>query len=244
MKGATLVPLRETTISSCRTGRAQSMTPPRLNELRCPDCQQVTWVIESDYPGMDGEWTPYIERSYACGQCRRDGPGWTLLQQSPATFLLQPDTFCPMTQADFDYWVTVLRTHFPKHSRLKEVGRRFRPCLPEQAEAQRQAHARAFPVSEMKDQDGARREDPDLPVAMEWLEIMKPGDTLLFTRRDGGTLHCALVAAGFSLRRCHANGEVLADMVGATEAKARKVIRLYLRGERFRLIRQLLQRFG
>jgi hypothetical protein len=219
------------------------MTPPRLNELRCPGCQQVTWVIESDYPGMDGEWTPYIERSYACGQCGHDGPGWTLVQQSPPAFLLQPHTLHPMTQADFDYWATVLRTHFPEHPRVKEIGHRFRPFLPEQAEAQRQAHARAHPVSEMKDQDGARREDPDLPLAMEWLEIMKPGDTLLFTRRDGGTLHCALVAGGsFSLRRCHANGKVLTDTVGATEAKARKVIRLYLRGERLRLVRQLVQR--
>ena len=215
------------------------MTPPRLNELRCPGCQQVTWVIESDFPDMDGEWTPYIERSYACGQCRRDGPGWTLGQQSPPAFLDQPQTLYPMTQADFDYWVTVLRTHFPEHPRLKEGGRRFRPWLPEQAEAPRQAHARAHPVSEMKDQDGARRADPELPVAMEWLEIMKPGDTLLFTRRDGGTLHCALVAAGLSLRQCNANGEVLADMVGATEATARKVIGRYLRGDRFRFVRQL-----
>jgi hypothetical protein len=206
------------------------MTPGRLNQLQCPGCQQVTWVIDSDCQGPFVTWTPYVERSYACARCGRDGPGWTLGQQSPPEFLLQPQKLCPMTQADFDYWVTVLRNHFPEHTRLQEVGHRFRPYRPEQAEADRQAHARAHPVSEMKDQDGARRVDPDLPVAAEWLEIMKEGDTLLFTRRDGGTLHCELVAAGLSVRCRHANGEMLADVAGVPESTAREAIGMYLRG--------------
>lgn len=64
------------------------MTPGRLTELRCPGCQQSSWVIDSDYRGMDGVMLPYDERLYACAHCRHDGPGWTLGQQSPPEFLL------------------------------------------------------------------------------------------------------------------------------------------------------------
>jgi hypothetical protein len=38
------------------------MTPPRLTELECPHCQQVRWVIDSDYRGEDGVMLPYAER--------------------------------------------------------------------------------------------------------------------------------------------------------------------------------------
>ena len=159
------------------------MTPGRLNELRCPGCQQISWVIDSDYRGLDGTRVPYDERRYVCAHCRHDGPGWTLGQQSPPEFLLQPHDLYPMTQVAFDYWVTVLRTHFPAHPMLGRLGTTFVPRLPEEAEAIKEAHARAHPVAEMKDQDGARRVEPDLRTASEWLEIMKHGDTLEFRRR-------------------------------------------------------------
>ena len=37
-----------------------------------------------------------------------------------------------------------------------------------------------------RDQDGARRRCPDVHDASEWLNMMKPGDVLLFVHRDGG----------------------------------------------------------
>ena len=40
------------------------MTPGRLTQLRCPNCQQVTWVIDSDFREMDGVMIPYAEREY------------------------------------------------------------------------------------------------------------------------------------------------------------------------------------
>jgi hypothetical protein len=166
------------------------MTPPRLTELKCPGCQQVSWVLDSEYRGMEGEWVPYTERRYACVHCRHHGPGWTVGQQSPPAFLLQPHDLYPMTQAAFDYWVDILRTHFPTHPVLARLGTTFRPRLPEEVEAMRHAHERAHPVAEMRDQDGARRADPDEGVAGEWLEIMKAGDTLTFRRRNGSALQC------------------------------------------------------
>ena len=157
-------------------------SPGRLTELHCPVCQQISWVIDHDYRGMDGVMLPYDERRYACARCGYDGSGWTLGQQSPAWFLLQPHDLFPMTQSDFDYWVGILKTHFPAHPKLSGLGTTFLPRLPEQADAMKEAHARAHPVLEMKDQDGARRHEPDLQTAGEWLEIMKPGDVLVFRR--------------------------------------------------------------
>jgi len=197
------------------------------------------WVIDSDNRGMDGAMTPYVERRYTCVHCRRDGVGWTLGEQSPPEFLLQPHNLYPMTQAAFDYWVTVLRTHFPAHPLLKEVGHRFRPRLPEEVEAQRQAHRRAHPVYEMKDQDGARRADPDLRTAMEWLDVMKDGDTLVFRRHDGGTLQCAVVASVLSVRCVDVNGEVLGNIAVANEPTAGEAIRLYLLGDAMRCAKHL-----
>jgi hypothetical protein len=106
------------------------MTPGRVTELRCPGCQQVSWIIDSDYRGMDGEMIPYGERPYACARCRHDGPRWTLGQQSPPEFLLQPHDLYPMTQAAFEYWVEILRTHFPSHPALSGLGTSFVPRLP------------------------------------------------------------------------------------------------------------------
>ena len=57
------------------------MTPPRLTELRCPGCQQVSWVVDSDYRGTDGVMIPYDERPYACAGCGRDGIDWKIGQQ-------------------------------------------------------------------------------------------------------------------------------------------------------------------
>jgi hypothetical protein len=204
------------------------MTPPRLTALKCPKCQQVSWVLESDYRGMDGPWVPYVERRYACLRCRHHGPGWIVGQQSPPAFLLQPHDLYPMTQAAFDYWVDILRTHFPTHPLLTRLGTTFRPRLPEEVEAIRQAHERAHPVFEMQDQDGARRADPDPAVAGEWLEIMNAGDTLAFRRRDGSSLHVMCDGVTHSARWLDRTGTVLAEMAAMDEQTARRAIERYL----------------
>lgn len=106
------------------------MTPPRLTELECSGCRRRQWVIESDYRGIDGVFIPYAEREYACLGCGTRGSGWILRQQSPPEFLLQPHPMYPMTRADFTYWVDVLRTNFPDHPRLAELGGSFFPHIP------------------------------------------------------------------------------------------------------------------
>lgn len=207
------------------------MTPGRLTELRCPGCQQVSWVIDSDYRGMDGVMLPYNERRYACARCRHDGPGWTLGQQAPPEFLLQPHDLYPMTQAAFDHWVGILRTHFPAHPALSRLGTTFLPRLPEEAKLMDEAHARAHPVVEMKDQDGARRAEPDLRTVSEWLEIMKPGDALVLRRRDGGTLHIQFDGSGHSGNCLDPAGAVLAHAVGLDERTVREALQRYLSGD-------------
>jgi len=204
------------------------MTPPRLTELKCPGCQQVSWVLESDYRGMDGEWVPYIDRRYACVHCRHDGPGCTVGRQSPPECLLQPHDLYPMTQAAFDYWVDILRTQFPTHPALARLGTTFRPRLPEEVEAMRPAHERTHPVVEMQDQDGARRADPDPRVAREWLEVMKAGDTLAFRRRDGSSLHVMFDGVTHSARWLDRTGTVLAETSGMDEQTARQAMERYL----------------
>ncbi len=135
-----------------------------------------------------------------------------------------------MTQAEFDYWVEVLRTHFPAHPVLGRLGTAFRPCLPEEAEAIKEPHARAHPVAVMTDQDGARRADPDRVTAIEWLEIMKLGDTLEFRRRDGGLLKLMLDEAGHTGHCLDLSGAVLAHAAGLDQRTARCAILRYLSG--------------
>jgi hypothetical protein len=88
------------------------LTPGRLNELRCL-CGRVRWVIDSDWRSDQGPMIPYAERTYRCTACGHNGPGWTLMQQSPPAFLLQPHPMYPMRQQEFGYWLEILRTHFP-----------------------------------------------------------------------------------------------------------------------------------
>lgn len=110
------------------------MTPPRLSEIECPKCHRTTWIIDSDYRGarvMGGIELAYPERSYSCAGCGRSGPGWAVRQQSPPAFLLQPSNLYPMTRAEFNRWVAILRANFPDHPRLAELGRTFVPRTPD-----------------------------------------------------------------------------------------------------------------
>jgi hypothetical protein len=40
-----------------------------------------------------------------------------------------------MTQADFDFWVEILREYFPEHPLLAQLGTTFVPRLPDDATA-------------------------------------------------------------------------------------------------------------
>jgi len=106
------------------------MTPERLAQIQCPECHKTEWIIDSDYHRMNGVFVPYEGRMYGCPGCHRTGAGWSLKNQSPPAFLLQPHDLYPMTRDDFDYWVEILRGYFPDHPRLCELGRRFFPCTP------------------------------------------------------------------------------------------------------------------
>ena len=106
------------------------MTPSRLNELTCPNCAQASWIIDSDYRGVDGIMLPYEQREYRCRKCAKSGGGWQLIQQSPPAFFLQPHEMYPMSQDEFDHWVAILRDHFPDHPCLTQLGQSFFPRLP------------------------------------------------------------------------------------------------------------------
>ena len=49
-------------------------------------------------------------------------------------------------------------------------------------------YARRHPVLTMTDHDGTRQKDPPVEAALKWLDVMEPGQSLSFARRDGGTL--------------------------------------------------------
>ena len=109
------------------------MTPARFTEIECPGCHGAQWIIASDYRGAhlfgDSERT-YAERTYPCTTCKESRIGWLVRQQSPPEFLMQPHNSNPMTHDEFDYWVMILRTHFPDHPILLELGKSFFPRTP------------------------------------------------------------------------------------------------------------------
>lgn len=205
------------------------MTPPRLTELRCVACRHLTWVEDADDRGEDVESPPYEDREYWCGGCGRHRFAWEVVQQSPFAFLLQPHPAFPMTQEEFDRWVAILAAHFPSHPLLRAAGTTFVPYLPEQAAAAQAEFERLHPVAEMRDQDGARRRDPDLRTALEWLDIMVAGDQLTFTRRDGGRLEITLEES-LSARCRGTAGDVLAAAEDVRATSVRRAIEHYLDG--------------
>ena len=97
------------------------MTPPRLTELRCPQCKSGHWILDSDYRGMGGVFVAYEERDYPCPACGYSGHSFSVLQQSPPEFLLQPHPIYPMSRRDFDHWMQVLKENFPDHPHGSEL---------------------------------------------------------------------------------------------------------------------------
>ncbi len=211
------------------------MTPPRLTEVECPECHKTKWIIDSDYweADLDGSIDlGYAERSYSCAGCGRVGPGWLVRQQSPPEFWLQPHDMYPMTHADFDHWVAILRANFPDHPRLAELGKSFFPRTPEEVACARAAWEQAHPVGLMRDQDGARREDPDIRDATDWLEVMKTGDSLSFLRRDGGVLQVrGSEGEAFSVRCSDAGGQLVVEAADLDSRTVRNAIGRYLAGD-------------
>ena len=178
------------------------MTPPRLTELRCPCCAGTHWVIDSDFRGMDAELEePYERRAYACPRCSHRGASYQVVQQSPPAFLLQPHPLYPMSESEFAYWVGILREHFPDHPSLRRLGSDFVPYTPEQAGSDRRAFEALYPVAVIRDQDGATRRDPTYAEVEDWLDMMRPGDTLAVSDRHGAEIVVTCDApAGFSVR--------------------------------------------
>lgn len=109
------------------------MTPPRLVELCCPQCQRAHWVIDCDFRAAymaGGVDVDYGERRYLCKHCKYIGLGYTVLQKSPPEFFLQPHEMYPMKRAEFDHWVAILRQNFPDHHRLQDLGSKWYPYNP------------------------------------------------------------------------------------------------------------------
>jgi hypothetical protein len=212
-------------------------TPLRLSEVECPRCHGAKWILDNDYHGADlvgGVERGYPERSYACDGCGWSGAGWSVRQQAPPAFLLQPHELYPMTRAEFDRWVAILRANFPDHRSLAELGKSFFPCTPEDAAAARAARERARPVDKLRDQDGAGTNNPSMRHATDRVGIMRPGDTLSFFRRDGGTLELQrgeAAAGSFSCRCADERGRVLADAADLDPQTVLSAIDCYLAGD-------------
>lgn len=219
------------------------MTAPRLTEVECPECLGKKWIIDGDYRGADiagGVELVYPERSYACADCGRHGPGWSVRQQAPPAFLLQPHDLYPITQADFDHWVAILRTNFPDHPRLAELGSSFFPRTPEDTALAQTEWEREHPVREMRDQDGARRVDPEIFHAAEWLDLMRPGDSLSFLRRDGGLLEISGPAGETFLLRCVDDcGHVVLEAADLDSRTLLDVVGRYLAGKEITHAREI-----
>jgi TIR domain len=103
------------------------MTPPKLVQLKCPECAATHWTIDSDYRGIDGIYIDYSERDYECPGCGYSKEGYSVLQKSPPEFFLQPHPMYPMRQKDFDYWADILTSHVPDHLIIEDLGKEFRP---------------------------------------------------------------------------------------------------------------------
>ena len=202
------------------------MTPPRLYELACPHCDGRVWTIDSDFRGIDGVQTDVSAGDRMCAACHRGGPGWRIHQASPPAFFLQPHRLYPMAQAEFDYWVARLREHFPGDDTLQRPD--FRPFLPEEAEADRRRHEASYPVYEMRDQDGARRADPEALTTREWVEIMVPGDWLVFRRHGGQSLCIERGDHEYTVRWRLPSGDDAVVLRDLTLGAACEVARLYL----------------
>jgi hypothetical protein len=206
----------------------------RLAQLECPNCHRTRWMTGPDKTteAIGGPLWPDAGLEQYCPACGRSAPAWVVREQAPKSFLVQPNILHPMTRQDFDYWVGVLRAHFPDHPRLRQEGRVFEPATPDQAKARRDAYVAAHPIVDMRDQEGASRRFPDLRRACEWLEVMRPGDHLTFVHRDGDTLIFDGFARGsLSVRHLDSSGGVVTQRSEVGHKAACVIVWRYLAGD-------------
>jgi hypothetical protein len=179
----------------------------------------------------------YPERDYSCSACGFHGAGWTLGRQSPPAFFLQPHDLYPMTHDEFDDWVSILRESHPSHPKLTELGTTWFPRTPGEVDAARPA------VVEMRDQDGARKREPDAEDAMEWLDLMTaPTDSLAFTHKNGGALLVMGSSEGpFRLRYDDERQVAVIERRDVSRSLTIAVIDFYIAGETSACLRLLAQ---
>jgi hypothetical protein len=104
------------------------MTPPRISEIECPGCDRISWIIDSDFRAAylsGGVDLGYRDRTYSCAGCGSTGSGWAVRRQTPPRFLLHiPNTY-PMSYAAVEYWLSVMRAHFPGYPKLPVLEESF-----------------------------------------------------------------------------------------------------------------------
>ena len=108
-------------------------TPPKLIEFGCPKCSKSHWEIDRDFRGIGGKKIPYAIRSYTCPHCHFEGEGYTIVQESPPRFMIQPHRMYPMSKEDFAYWFDILKREFPDSWCLNPDSN-FVPFTPEEYE--------------------------------------------------------------------------------------------------------------
>lgn len=98
--------------------------PARLVLLECPQCGGTVCIFHTDFLGPPLKDNRLQLGDRAGGVCSKCAAGAELRvkQQAPHEFFFQPDSSHAMSQAEFDYWVGVLRAHHPEHAKLKELG--------------------------------------------------------------------------------------------------------------------------
>jgi len=100
-------------------------TPPRMVELKCPNCKCPHWEIDHDFRGTHLLGRPelsYGERSYSCPHCTATIAGYRVLRRSPPEFFLQPHGMYPMSVGNFAHWLALFREAFPEDDRLRSLG--------------------------------------------------------------------------------------------------------------------------
>jgi hypothetical protein len=214
-------------------------TPPRLTELKCPQCSEVHWEIDHDYRGMCGEEEPYESRVYGCPHCLARLPGFEVLRQSPPEFLLQPHDLYPMTRKEFNYWLEILKAEFPDHPMSSESSRKFYPRSP------KQAYARLPAVLEMTDEESSRSIYPELDTAIEWLDLMdEPGAYLELSHKNGGKLLVTLTDdETFNAVSKTSRGRIRRNRKRLDRAAAENVIGRYIQAKGWRFWLRELREF-
>ena len=82
--------------------------------------------------------------------------------------------------------------------------------------------------------------DPEVGHAAEWLEIMKPGDSLSFLRRDGGALQISRPGDEiFSVRCADASSRVVTEAAALDSDTVLNAIKRYLDGDLTAFVKQL-----